>query len=376
MRASVIVVVAVWTYAVATASADTSSAGDAGRIDTHMHLSAVMAGRGGRSGERPPRGGSRGPSAGLSADDYAAAAGRLVEMMNRRGVEQALVVVVPSKRGKDDPETDYREIRDAVRPHAGRLRMMAGGARLGALLLASDPAAVTDRQRRRLEQTAEQLIAAGAAGFGEMLSMHLCMSKSHHYLYVAPDHPLYLHLADVAARLDVPIDLHLEAVPEAVSTPANLRRACADNPQTLPATIPAFERLLAHNRDARVVWQHIGWDNAGFMTVELLRRLLETHANLYLGLRVEDRLQQVGGGGPMPNRVVDSDGEIRPEWRRLIADFADRFVIGSDQFVVPAQSRRRWPQSFDETWPIVDQLPAELAAAVGRDNAMRIYKLE
>ncbi len=372
MRVSKIVtlVIAFWTCWTAP-----SSAGDAGRIDTHMHLSAVMAGRGGASGGRPPRRGSQGSSAGLNAEDYAAAAGRLLDMMDRRGVEQTLVVVVPSKRGKDDPEIDYREIHDAVRPHA-RLRMMAGGARLGALLLASDPAAVTDRQRRRLEETAEKLIAAGAVGFGEMLSMHLCMSKSHHYLYVAPDHPLYLHLADVAARLDVPIDLHLEAVPEAVPTPANLRRACADNPETLPATIPALERLLAHNRDARIVWQHVGWDNAGFMTIELLRRLLGAHANLYLGLRVEDRLEQVGGGGPMPNRIVDSSGKIRPEWRRLITDFPDRLVIGSDEFVVSAQSRHRWPQSFDETWPIVDQLPVELATAVGRENALRIYRLE
>ncbi len=374
MRVIVTVVMAIW--GAMPASAESPEAGTQGRIDTHMHLSAVMAGRGGPPGGRSP--GSRRPdgSAGLSAEDYAAAARRLIEMMDLRAIEQALVVVVPSKRGRDDAETDYREIHDALRPHAGRLRMMAGGARLGALLLASDPAAVTDRQRRELEQTARQLIAAGAAGFGEMLSMHLCMSKSHHYLYIPPDHPLYLHLADVAARLDVPIDLHMEAVPEAVPMPANLRRACADNPQTLPATTPALERLLAHNRDARVVWQHVGWDNAGFNTVELLRRLLETHPNLYLGLRVEDRLQQVGGGGPMANRVVDSGGTIRPEWRQLIADFPDRFVIGSDEFVTPADSRRRWPQSFDETWPIVDQLPPDLAAAVGRDNAVRIYKLK
>ena len=158
--------------------------------------------------------------------------------------------------------------------------------------------------------------------------------------------------------------------------PDNLSRACSLNPAVIPATIPAFERLLAHNREAKIVWQHIGWDNTGYMTAELVRQLLEAHPNLYLALRIEERDEQVGNGGPMPNRIIDKQGQIQAEWLALISDYPDRFMIGGDEFVgIPGRTPNR-PQSFAETWPILDQLPPDLAQKVGRDNAARIYNLD
>jgi len=186
---------------------------------------------------------------------------------------------------------------------------------------------------------------------------------------------LFLLLADLAAQYGVPIDLHMEAIPEAMTTPQNLRDACSKNPARLPATLPAFERLLAHNRDATVVWQHIGWDNIGFMTTNLLSRLLAEHPNLHLAIRVEARGRQVGGGGPMPNRIVDADWRVRPEWLQLMEAFPERVMVGGDEFVGGGQRRRKMPQSFEETWSLLGQLPPELARKVGRDNAARVYPL-
>ena len=49
-------------------------------------------------------------------------------------------------------------------------------------------------------------------GSGEMLALHLCMSKRHSCQIASPDDPLFLLLADIAARHKVPIDHHMEAV--------------------------------------------------------------------------------------------------------------------------------------------------------------------
>ena len=52
------------------------------------------------------------------------------------------------------------------------------------------------------------------------------------------------------------------------------------------------------------------------MTIELLRRL-EAHPNIYLALKVEECEVKVGGG-LMPNRIVDKNWKIRPEWLQFI----------------------------------------------------------
>ena len=125
-----------------------------------------------------------------------------------------------------------------------------------------------------------------------------------------------------------------------------------------------------------MVWQHIGWDNVGQMTPDLLRRLVRTHPNLYLALRVEDRLRVVGGDDIMPNRIVDAAGRAKPEWLSLFKDFPDRFIIGSDEFVGPAGTRSSFPASLVKTWAMVKSLPPDLAEKIGRSNAARVYRLD
>ena len=72
----------------------------------------------------------------------------------------------------------------------------------------------------------------------------------------------------------------MEAVVKNTPLPENLRAISKKNPSTLNANIPAFERLLKHNRKAKIVWQHVGWDNVGQMNISLLRKMLTAHPNL------------------------------------------------------------------------------------------------
>ncbi|MBI4178471.1 amidohydrolase family protein [bacterium] len=295
--------------------------------------------------------------------------------MDEYDVAKSLIVVVPGHAGGDG-DAELQSAVDASKRHPGRLYFMGGGSHLNPVLQGTDANEVTSRIRNEFRKKAEEIMRMGATGFGEMLGLHICMSERHSYQFAAPDHPLYLLLADLAAKYDVPIDLHTEAVPENIPTPENLRRACSANPGTLPATIPALERLLSHNQTARIVWQHIGWDNTGYMTVGLLRNLLNLHPNLFLALRAEERLNQVGDGGPMPNRIVDEDWRLKPEWLDFFREFPDRFMIGGDEFIAGKSARApKFPQSFEETWSLMDQLPDDLAQKIGRDNAARVYRL-
>ena len=341
-------------------------------VDVHMHLHPVgldVALGGGRHG---------GPGIGQGeridlSSNLASAAEVLVARMDSFGIEKALVVVVPSN--KFSPDQDLANMWGAVSSQPNRLFLMAGGATLGSVILSTRPGDVTDVVAENFEAQAKKLLKEGAIGFGEMISYHLCMTQRHSFKYAPADHPLFLRLADVAARAGIVIDLHMEAIETPSPMPKNLQRACDKNPERLFPTIPALERLLRHNRKARIVWQHVGWDNVGQMKPLLLDRLLRKHPNLYMALRVERRVNRVGGGGPMPNRIVDESGRIHPEWLKLITDHQDRLMIGSDEFISPSGKEPRMAASFADTWAMVSRLPPDITTKIGRENAIRVYRL-
>ena len=190
------------------------------------------------------------------------------------------------------------------------------------------------------------------------------------------DHPLLKLLADVAARRDVPIDLHMDPTATEISTPPRMAAHSA-NPPRLPATMPALERLLTYNPKARIVWAHAGSDPLGGMTPEAIGRMMDTHPNLFVSLRIGPP------NIPALNKVLSGDG-LDPAWAILLSRHTDRFVIGTDGFVPsplapgggPGMSfaEKRLP-NLSATVRFLSLLPQEQARKIGRDNAIRIYRL-
>src|SRR5690606_37390824 len=129
----------------------------------------------------------------------------------------------------------------------------------------------------------EAILNAGARGFGEMAVLHISMMSGHPFEETRADHPLFLALADVAAEREAVISMHIDIVPKDGPTPAKV--IAMGNPRTLRGNLEGFERLLAHNRKARIVLEHVGADPVGYATRDLLMRLVETHPNLYLAIR-------------------------------------------------------------------------------------------
>lgn len=293
-----------------------------------------------------------------------ATAGALA-VMDRAGIAATVTMPLPAPPG---PHNDRlkEQYRQAARDPSGRIAYVGGGAILNAMIQEATRAAnLTDVLEARFAQAAEKLLADGACGFGEMAVLSLSLSGSQQPYESAPaDHPLFLMLADIAARHGVPMVLHMEAVPEAMAIPNVI--AGAPNPDRLQANIEAFEALLVHNPDTRIIWAHAGWDNTGKRTVELMRRLLDAHANLFMTVKVDRK-------GRIQTRPVDGAGTLRPEWLGLFTDFPDRFVLGSDE-PYDSNGRREVRNPF-ALRQLLDQLPADLARQIGRDNAKKLFGL-
>ncbi|OGV52834.1 MAG: hypothetical protein A2X49_09320 [Lentisphaerae bacterium GWF2_52_8] len=311
-------------------------------------------------------GGSKGISGAVEA---------AVAAMDQYGT--SMMIVMPTPNDGSHKAADCEIFVTAIRKYPKRFAFLGGGNTLNIMLHRSaKQTTLSESARRDFEKKAEDILKTGASGFGEMAVRHLSLHGSGHpYEEVAADHPLLLLLADIAARNDVPIDIHFDMASEDIKLPSWLDSA--SNPPTLKANLPAFERLLEHNPKAKMIWAHAGSDNIGHWTVELSRKMLEKHPNLYMSLRL-------GPGHAPQNFPLTRDGQLRPDWLQLLQDFPTRFVIGDDQFLCPADARDGIGASLSGKAPLcrnltnvfLNALPSELARKIASENAMTLYKLK
>ena len=301
---------------------------------------------------------------GMAGADFAGAARAAVSWMDRVGISRMLVMPPPFGAAEIDRAYEYDAFGTALRAHPGRFGFLGGS--LNPLIhKAAREGTVSASLERDFTARAQRILADGALGFGELSAEHLSFFAEHPYNSAPPDHRLFLLLADIAAERGVPIDLHMEAVPHDMPTPPMFTRLSSANPPTLRANLAGFRRLLAHNRKARIVWAHAGYDGTGYRTAQLCRELLEENPNLAMSLVVPSRMRQ----------LLDEADRARPDWLALVSDLSDRFMVGTDSFhLSPQMSGLRMPRA----WQIrlfVNQLPDEAARRVGSLNAQWIFNL-
>ncbi len=277
----------------------------------------------------------------------------------------AKIVFMPSPFTLADAgRFEVERLLPAARKFPGKIALLGGGGTLNPMIIeAARTGDVGPEVQKKFGERAEAILAAGAMGFGEMTAEHFPSTTP--YESAPPDHPLFLLLADIAAQHDVPICLHMEAVPQDMDLPAPLKSP--PNPPRLHANIAAFERLLSHNPRAEVVWAHLGWDTTGDRTPELTRRLLEAHPNLFMELKLDPL--DPGKNSPLAD---GASGRIKPEWLKLLTDFQDRFFIGSDQHYPQGSGPQRWQAAV----LLFNELPAAVRQKIGTENAIRIYRLK
>jgi len=321
-------------------------------IDTHVH----------------PTGGGRN-----SAADYRDTVNQARAAIGDGGFARAILMPPPqldaTKRGFSTLEDFISE----AKKNPDLFAYMGGGGTLNPMINAeARDGEVSESLRRRFEERAEAILAMGAVGFGEMAALHFSLTDKHPYESVPADHPLFLLLADIAARHDVPIDLHMEPVVTDIDTPKYLQGG--DNPKIIKRNIDGFERLLAHNRDAKIVWAHAGTALLPHRTLELTQELMERHPNLYL---------QIGGRpGKVKNLQMFGKNGVQKRWMPFLEKYADRIVLGGDQFFSPPGNKgpsaefSKAAVNIRKRFPLfLSSLPPGLARKIGFENAVRIYKL-
>jgi predicted TIM-barrel fold metal-dependent hydrolase len=298
------------------------------------------------------------------------AANHVLDIMNQSGADKIIVMSPP----RLFESYDIEELLIIHKKYPSRIALMGGGGTLNPMLQkAGHSGDISPELKKTFEARAEKIINNGAKGLGEITAHHVSLNPNHGYESVPADHPLLLLLADIAARQNVPIDLHFDPIPEDVDVPAEL--SSPKNPSNFKENVSGFERLLSHNRKAKIVWAHAGSDPVGFYTPGLVRTLLKRHPNLYCSSRTT-----LNRNRPMwhPKRGINDD------WIVVLREFPDRFVIGTDSFVVTSGytgpnalrifEQRSWMQR-EGVKKVLSYLDKDRARKIGYQNAKRIYNL-
>lgn len=312
------------------------------------------------------------PIGGKRLADYQGAVDAALAIMAESSLRHIVLMPPPQVQQGAFDQADFAHI---LKPHPSRLSFLGGGGTLNVMLQrAAGTELVPESVTQRFEEEAAAILAAGARGFGEISAHHLSILPGHPYESVAADHPLLRQLASIAARHDVVIDLHFDPVSEELTAPDWM--SSPPNPRVFRPNVEAFERLLAHERKAKIVWAHAGSDLLGHWNVALSRRLLEAHPNLHMSVRMAP--------GRVPaHHPLTPAGALKPEWLALLTDFADRFVIGADQFFLgsgvmggPAATfAQRSAANRQRTQQLLAQLPEPARSLIARENAKRLYRL-
>ncbi len=306
-------------------------------------------------------------------DGFDRAARKAIGVMDKAGIGKIIAMPPPRPRRNFDVES----LKNLAEKYAARIAFMGGGGSLNPMIQAAGHSSeVSDELREEFKGTAQRILASGAKGFGEITAHHVSLHRSHGYERVPADHPLLLLLADIAAQHDVPIDMHFDPVPKDAETPSHLDSP--QNPPLLEENIKAFERLLGHNRGARIVWAHAGSDPVGWYTPKLVDKMLKKHPNLYFSIRPVNK--------PRTKPVWNPKDGINRAWTKVFKKHPDRFVLGTDSFVVSESysGRESATRAFEGRTVIqregvnklLSALDDDLTYKISRANAERIYRLQ
>ena len=136
------------------------------------------------------------------------------------GIIKKMIIMPPPFSPKHHGIYDLEHLADIVKKYPDRFAFLGGGETLNVIIQeAVHDGRISSQQRRLFIERAREILSMGAIGFGEFAIEHLCLGRKHNYQSAPADHPLFILLADIAAKYGVPIDIHMEAVSERMPLP-------------------------------------------------------------------------------------------------------------------------------------------------------------
>lgn len=181
-------------------------------------------------------------------------------------------------------------------------------------------------------------------GIGELMSRHDDLTALTYGEPPRADHPALLRVYDLAAEYDIPVLIHHNI-------------SGSYNPD--PLYLQEMRNALAHNRDAVIIWAHVGVSRR--VTVENLPAIADAmlveNANLYFDI-----------SWVVYDDFIAKDDASLVEWAALIEKHPTRFILGTDK----VGHWDTYPEEINKYAPLIALLGEETAQNLCRDNILRL----
>lgn len=270
----------------------------------------------------------------------------IIQNMDTEGIDIMVIMETPTAIYKGTPQVDYG-IPGAAQKYPSRFIVLYGGEAITLLDSVINRGSYTPAEEEKYTALLEDAMKTGKyRGLGEIALRHVSIEGKGADVTIPGDHPWMFIMSDIAAKYNVPIDIHMDIVGGEDSGIAGL------------------EKLLDHNSKTKIIWSHTAWSRTNYesSTIELIRELMEKHPNLYSSIKIQTE-----------TAFLDDNNKIKSEWLALFGDFPERFMIGSD--IKPGER----PNEFKYVKAhrkFLEQLPSDILKQIERENAEKIFQIE
>ncbi len=177
-------------------------------------------------------------------------------------------------------------------------------------------------------------------GIGEILCRHDILSRLTQGEPARADHPALLKVYDLAAEQNMPVLLHQNISDFNVNEPVYLHE---------------IENALAHNRNTKIIWAHIGVVLGITIPnmLEIVEKMLVEHSNIYFDLSI------------IIMRYIVKDVA---NWSILIEKYPDRFFVGTDKVAY----WNTYLEAVEKFYPLLDLLNEKTVKKVCYENMLHL----
>lgn len=302
----------------------------------------------------------------------------IIQNMDTEGIDTMVIVETPTAIYKGTSQVDYG-IPSASEKYPSRFISLYGGEAITLLDAVVKKGRYTQSEEKKYTTLIEDAMKSGKyKGFGEIALRHISIGGEGADVTIPGDHPWMFIMSDIAAKYNVPIDIHMDIV------------GGEDD------GIAGLEKLLDHNSKTKIIWSHTAWSRTNYKSgsLELMGQLLKKHPNLYSSIKIqtetafmdgEMKQESQEGAGRGSKQQGSTSGEIEPspqqgatsginpEWLALFKEYPERFMMGSD--IKPGERPNEFTY-IKAHRKFLEQLPTEILKQIERENAEKIFQIK
>ncbi|MDZ4385088.1 MAG: amidohydrolase family protein [Candidatus Moranbacteria bacterium] len=302
----------------------------------------------------------------------------MIKNMDIEGIDTMIIMETPTSIYMGKSQEEYG-IPSASEKYPNRFISLYGGEAMTLLDIVIKKGGYTQSQEEKYTALLEDAMKSGKyKGFGEIALTHISLGGVGADVTIPGDHPWMFIMSDIAAKYDLPIDVHMDVA-------------------TANEGIAGLEKLLDHNKNTKIIWSHTAWSRTNYKSgsIELMRRLFEKHPNLYSSVKIQTETAFMDGGvgmkqqpqkgtGRGTKQLSSGNGGTKPppqqgltsginlEWLALFKEYPERFMMGSD--IKPGERPNEFAY-IKAHRKFLEQLPAEILKQIERNNAKEIFKI-